>query len=52
MELNEVDKENIKFCVLLAIQSINKTPLKQLRLMKINKIKAVDELEKLLKKFN
>lgn len=51
MELNENDIENIKFCVLLAIQSINKAPSKQLRLMKINKVQAINELENLLKKF-
>lgn len=52
MDLNESDVNNIKFCVLLAIQSINKAPSKQLRLMKINKIQAINDLELLLKKFD
>lgn len=50
MELNEIDKKNIEFALLLTIRSLNKTSNKQLRLMKINKIQAIQEFEELLKK--
>lgn len=52
MELSKEDKENIKFALLLAIQSFNRAPAKQLRNMKINKILAIEQFENLLKKID
>lgn len=49
--LSDTDKENIKFALLLTIQSLNKSSSKQLRIMKINKFQAVNEYENLLKRF-
>lgn len=52
MELSREDKENIKFALLLAIRSFNKSPAKELRRMKINKILAIKEFENILKKID
>lgn len=52
MELSREDKENIKFAILLTIQSLNKAPSKQLRLMKINKVLAIEQFENILKKID
>lgn len=52
MELSKEDKENIKFALLLAIRTFNKASSKQLRLMKINKVLAIEQFENLLKKID
>ena len=52
MNLTREDKENIKFALLLAIRSLNRASNKQLRLMKINKVQAIEEFENTLKKID
>lgn len=52
MELSKEDKENIKFALLLSIQMFNRAPAKQLRVMKINKILAIEQFENILKKLD
>jgi len=51
-KLSKEDKENIKFALLLAIRTFNKASSKQLRLMKINKVLAIEQFENLLKKID
>jgi len=52
MELNEEEKELIKFSIGMSIESFNKIPSKFFKRKNMNKVVTVKKYENLLKRFN